>query len=244
MSPSPPNNDRSMTDDVQTSRSSFSTVRRLVRKDLYLNRWLIAGSWVAAFVALGLLAGGSDTSFFMGGVLLVTVLIGLGAILATHTVVEESQHQTFPFIMSLPVSTRQVAASKILANALGFGSTWSLLLLGALGLIMISDDLSNGLVVYALIILTEVAMSTCLILAVAMATHSLPWTIGVMVCGNLFFNGFLFSLFRTPTFLATAESPNIVWPSEALAMLYTELAGIVLLLGIAYVVSARRKDIL
>ncbi len=225
-------------------RSRARTVAQLIRKDVYLQRWLSGGALLAGSVALGLVASGSEARFYMGGVLLVTVLIGLGATVAILTVVEERQQQNLPFIMSLPVSIRQYATAKILANLLIFGAIWSVLLAAGLVLILINDQLPNGLVVYAIIILTEILVSTCLILAVAMITQSLPGTLGVMVLGNLFFNGFLFHMLRTPAFAAAAESPSVVWPPEALSLLFAELAGVVLLLGIAYAVSIRRKDVL
>lgn len=222
----------------------MNIVARLIRKDLYLHRWLGAGALALAIVALGLLAGGGEARFYMGGVLLATVLIGLGATLAILTVVEERQRQTLPFIMSLPVSAKQVAAAKILANLLIFGFIWAVLLLGSLAIIRIRDDLPDGVTVYAIIVLTEIVVSTCLILAVAMATQSLPWTIGTMICGNLVFNGFVFQMFRDPAFVAAAESPGVVWPAEAVTLLLVELAIIAPLLGIAYAVSTRRKDVL
>ena len=222
----------------------YRVVARLIRKDCYLHRWLSVGSMGAGIVALGLVASGGAARFYMGCVLLVTVLIALGATLTILSVVEERQEQTLPFIMSLPVSVQQYAAAKILANLLIFGATWSVLLLGALSLILISDKLPNGLVVYALILSGEILLSTCAILAVAMITRSLPWTIGTMIFGNLVFNGVVFQLFRSPTFIAAAESPSVVWPLEALSLLFAELACIALLLTIAYAISTRRKDVL
>ncbi len=174
----------------------------------------------------------------MGGVLAVTVLIGLGATLAILTVVEERQQP------NLPISARQVAAAKILANALIFGTVWAVLLLGSLALIWLRDDLPDGVTVFAIIVATEIAASTCLILTVAMITRSLAWSLGTMVGGNLVFNGFVFQMFRTAAFAAAAEGPTVAWPPQALSLLLAELAGIALLLGIAFVVSTRRKDVL
>ncbi|MEM7355316.1 MAG: hypothetical protein AAF657_31180 [Acidobacteriota bacterium] len=220
------------------------TLWPLIRKDLDLQRRLTIASLVVGVVALALLSGGSGVLFYLGCVLLITVLVGHGATLAILTVVEERQQQTLPFIMSLPVTASQVAAAKIVANGLLFGVVWWMLLGGALAIIRGRGDLPDGLLVYAIIVLTEVALSTCLILMVAMATRSLPWTIGTMVCGNLVFNGFVFYLFRTSTFAAAAESSAVVWPAPAVTVLLAELVGIVLLLAAAYLLAIRRKDVL
>lgn len=230
--------------EVAEARPAPGVLVPLIRKDLYLHRKLSGAALALGIVALVLLAGGGAARFHMGSVLMITVLVGLGATLAIHTVVEERQHKTLPFIMSLPVSGKQYAAAKIAANVLIFGSVWTLLLLGSLTIILTRGDLPDGLTAYAIIVLTEIAVSNCSILAVAMATQSLPWTIGIMVFGNLVFNGFVFEMFRDPSFAAATESPGIVWPPEALSLLLAEIVGILVLLGIAYVISIRRRDVL
>ncbi len=222
----------------------MNVVTQLIRKDVYLHRQLGVASLVLGVVALGLLAGGGETRLYMGGVLAVTVLIGLGATLAILTVVEERQQQNLPFIMSLPISPRQYAAAKILANALVFGAVWVLLVAGSQALIWIRADLPDGVTVFAILVAVEIVASTCLILAVAMITRSLAWSLGTMVGGNLAFNGFVFQMFRTTAYAGAAESPAVVWPPQALTLLLVELAAIALLLGIAFVVSTRRKDVL
>ncbi len=224
--------------------SSRRIVQQLVLKDLGFLRWANIGSLVAGLAALGLLAHGSAAGFYAGQVLLVTVLIVLGALAASLTVIDERKEKTLPFIMSLPVSPRQFAVAKILANALIFGSTWVVLVVGTLAVIQVSDHLPNGMTAYAVLILTEIAMSTCLILMVAMITESLPWTIATMIVGNLFINAFFYIVASLPSFAVTAESHTIVWPRDALGLLWVELVAIVLLLATTYLVSSRRKDVL
>ena len=217
---------------------------QLIRKDLYLSRWFCVGSLLVGLVALGLLAGGGGTRLYMGGVLMATVLIAHGAIVVAFSVLEERQRKTLPFLLSLPVSVEQYAAAKILANVLSFGMVWIFLLLGTLAIVLSRDDLPNGLVAYLLIALGEIFVSTCVILAVAMATESLPLTLATMMVGNLVFNGFSFQIPRLSSFAAAAESPEIVWPPQALSLLLMEWVAIVMVLAAAYVLSVRRRDIL
>ena len=223
--------------------SSRQILRYLILKDVYLHRWLIAVAAVGGIGALGLLSGGGEIRFYMGGVLLVTVLIGLGAGLAVLTAVDEHKEGTLPFLLSLPISLGHYAAAKILTNLLIFGTVWILLLLSSLGLVLGRDDLPNGLVVYVVVGFVEIFWSTCIILAVALVSQALTWTIGAIVAGNLVFNGFLFYLMNTPAFVSAAASPQVVWPASALSLLFAELLGIVFVLGIAYVGATRRKDI-
>lgn len=221
-----------------------STTILLLRKDMYLHRWLSWGSILGGILALALMAGRNEAAFHMGAVLMVTVLIAHGAVLIAQAVVEEHQQQTMPFVLSLPVSIKQYIVAKILANLLIFGMIWGSLLLGTLALFLFREALPDGLVVYVLVIFSQILLSTSLMLTVALITRSMPWTIGTMMIGNLVFNGFVFYMFRTEAFRLAAASPSVVWPPEALSLLFTELAAVALLLGIAYGIASRRKDIL
>lgn len=224
--------------------SSAGLIWRLITKDVHLHHRVSVGSIGLGAVAILLLAGPGGAGLFMGGVLMVTVLIALGAGLVFLTVIEERQQRTLPFLLTLPISRKHYALSKIATNGLLFGIPWSLLVLASLALILHSADLPDGLVAPMVIAAGEIALSTSLILLVAMVSQSLVWTIAMTILGNLLFNGFVFLLFNTPVFAATAESPEISWPPEALLLVAAEIAGIVLLCGLAYAVSSRRKDIL
>lgn len=227
-----------------TGRAHSNTVWRLILKDVHLQRWNWSGALVAGLLAIGAMALGGGIGLYMGGVLMVTVLVAHGTSLAILTVVEERQQQTLPFILSLPVSRSQHTLAKILGNLLIFGATWGILLAGSLAVVLGSADLPDGLVAYVVLVAVEILVSTCLILSVAMVTQSLAWSIGTMIAGNLVFNGFVFLLFNTPAFVASAESPSVVWPVEVLSLLAIGLACAILALGLAFVISVRRKDVL
>lgn len=224
--------------------SAGERIRLLVRKDIHLYYRVSLGSLVFGGMALWLLANPGGAKLYMGGVLMVTVLIALGAGIAFLTVIEERQKQTRPFVLSLPVSPGQEALAKILANALLFGAPWIVLVLAILATILHHTDLPDGAVVPVILVALEIVLSTSLILAVAMISQSLIWTIAVTILGNVLFNGFVFQIFNTPAFAGATESQEITWSPEALQLLGAEIAGIVLLCGLAYTASSRRKDIL
>ncbi|MEM7588427.1 MAG: hypothetical protein AAF560_33875 [Acidobacteriota bacterium] len=223
--------------------SSSQLIWRLILKDFYFQRWIAAGSLLAGLIALGLILTGSDIGFYSGLVLMMTSLIALGAVSVILTVVDEHKDGNAAFVMSLPVSPHQDAAAKILANLLIFGSAWFPLMAAMLGLIL-SDALPDGLVIYTLIIFTQIAVNTCLVLAVAMVTRSLPLSIGVMLICNLFYNIFLFWVVNLPSYSETSESSGVAWPADAVSVLGVELLAIALLLSVAHVVTSRRKDFL
>ena len=78
-------------------------VKQLILKDWYFNRGVILFYLVAGVGALALVGFAVNSGmFYMGSILLITALIGLGIHLTMATVVNERKEKTLPFIMSLP----------------------------------------------------------------------------------------------------------------------------------------------
>ncbi|HKI00712.1 MAG TPA: hypothetical protein VKK31_01910 [Thermoanaerobaculia bacterium] len=217
-------------------------VKRLILKDWYFNRWTIVSYIAAGAVALVLLGMGNEGAFFAGTILLVTVLIALGIHLTMATVVEERKEMTLPFVMSLPISAREYTTAKILANLLIFLVPWGTLLIASFALIAGSAALPDGLIPFTAVVLTEIFVSTCLILAVALVSESQGWTIGAIVLGNLGFNGFLYFVSHIPSMGSTMKGPDIIWNQAAVTLLLAELAAVLLLLGLTFWLQSRKTD--
>ena len=219
-----------------------SMVKRLILKDWYLQRWAIAGYLAAGVLAVALLAVGSEAAFYGGSVLLVSVLITAGIHLAFATVLLERKEQTLAFVMSLPISAREYTTAKIVGNLLMFLIPWATLVLASVIVILGAESLQDGLIPVTVVIFTEIFVSTCLLLGVALVSESQGWTVGTLVAGNLFFNFFIYGIFRIPAIAAASKSAAIVWGGPVMALLATEAAAIVLLLGITFVLQDRKTD--
>jgi len=217
-------------------------VKRLILKDWYFHRFTIVGYLAIGAVALALLATGGEGSFFAGSILLITVLISLGIHLAMATVVAERTEQTLPFVMSLPISPREYTTAKILANMLIFLVPWVTLVLGTFAVIAGRPGVPKGLIPYFALILTEIFVSYCVILGVALVSESQAWTIGAMVLGNLAFNAFLYWVAHIPAIAASMKTNSIVWSPLILRLLSAELATVVVLLGLTFFLQNRKTD--
>ncbi len=57
-------------------------VKRLMFKEWYFQRWLIAGYMAGGIVALASLAGSTNGSFYIATVVLITVMVGCGVQIA------------------------------------------------------------------------------------------------------------------------------------------------------------------
>lgn len=100
------------------SGASLAPVVRLVRKDLSLMRRPLLAYTAAAGVAVALAAGPATRG--LGITLALNVLIGLSFHVTIDPVLGERQRRTLPFVLSLPVSPRDVAAAKLAAAYLMF----------------------------------------------------------------------------------------------------------------------------
>jgi ABC-2 type transport system permease protein len=223
---------------------NHSGITRLILKDWYLQRWTVLASVAAGAAALGVIAAGGKVAALLGIVLLATVIIAVGAQLAVSTIVSERAGQTLAFVMSLPISYREYTAAKILGNLLIFLVPWLALVLGSFATIAVTPGLPLGLVPYVAIMSTEILVSTCLVVAVALATESQGWTIGAVMVGNLALNGVGYVVAHIAAISNGMEGPRIGWSSTASAILAAEFATITLLLGLTFFWQSRKKDFL
>jgi ABC-2 type transport system permease protein len=223
---------------------SDSMVMRLVLKDWHFQRSAIAGYLVAGGVALFLTGIGSEGSFYAGTVLVITILITLGIHLAMATVVTERTEQTLPFIMSLPISPREYTTAKILANVLIFMIPWLTLVIGTIAVIAGRSAVPDGLIPFSTVILTEIFAAYLIVLSVAIVSESMAWTVAAMVTTNLFFQFFIYHVARIPQIAREIKGDRAQWSAPVLALLGTEVALMVALLAITFVLQNRKKDFL
>ena len=222
---------------------NYSMVKRLILKDWYLQRWLILASLPAGAVTLGIIAFGGKAGFFIGLLLLVTVIIAVGAQLAVATMVSERKEQTLAFAMSLPISYREYTAAKILGNLLIFLVPWITLVLGSFAILMYPPE-HHGMIPYVAIMAAEILASTCLIFAVALISESQGWTVGAIIVGNLVLNGFGYFVGHIPSIAKGMDSATLNWSPAASFLLLGEFTTIALLLGLTFFVQSRKKDFL
>lgn len=228
---------------------NLNLVKELILKDWYLQRGPILISLFGSVVAVAITITGGKPGFMLGLIALVTILIGFGANLAMATIVNERKEQTLPFVMSLPISFREYTASKILGNLLIFLVPWSAigLAVGALFLLLPPSGPSgvpHGLIPYVAIMLTEMLVSTTLVASVAITTESQRWTIGMIMVGNLAFNGFGYLVAHADSMARSMWSPAMQWTPTAVGLVVAEFAAIALMLSLTFAIQSRKKDFL
>jgi hypothetical protein len=223
---------------------NYSMVKRLILKDWYLQRWSIVAAIAGGAITLAVIVTGGKAGFLLGVIGLVTVLIAVGAQVAMATTVLERKEQTLPFVMSLPVSYREYTAAKILAILSIFLLPWLTLVFGSLVILTISPESPGGLIPYAAIMATEILVSTCLVVAVAVTSESQGWTIGAIMVGNLALNVAGYYVAHIPSIARGMYGHTVLWSPAASVLLLAEFGMAVLLLGLTFFFQARRTDFL
>lgn len=217
-----------------------SIVRQLILKDLYLVRWMIAGSIAAGVVAVAMMPLGK-TSAYIGGVSLVCVLILLNIFLVMGGVVQEKKDKVLLFILSLPVSTTEYTVAKVLANAIAFTVPW--LVLTAANIVMIDvSRIPNGILPFWVAVLGYLLFYYCALLAVSLVKDSTGWHTTAIVVGNVSVNFLIPILLSRPSVAAHIEGPTAVWTADIVAFIAIELLAGVAALWLAVYLYTRRPD--
>jgi ABC-2 type transport system permease protein len=224
---------------------NIAMVCRLIWKDWYLNKAGILASLIAGVATLALVAAmhASQLALILGMIVVVTILIGMGAMVMMSASSERRQ-LTLPFVMSLPISYWEYTLSKIVGGMLIFFALWVPLIAASVATILLTPGIPHGMIPFVLIMAVEILMSTCLITAVAVTTESHGWTIAVAQVGSISLNAIGWSIIRLPEIGGSMRSATVRWTGTATTLLMAELALIVLMLAVTFFVQARKRDFL
>ena len=214
-------------------------VRQLVLKDLYLVRWMIAGSIAAGLVALAMMPLGR-VSAYVGGVSLICVLIILNIFLVMG-VVQERKDKVLLFVLSLPISTTEYTIAKVLANVIAFTIPWLVLTIANIALIHLSQ-IPNGILPFWLTVLAYLLAYYFVLLAVSLVTDSTGWHTTAIIVGNVSVNFLIPFLLRRPSVVAHAEAATAVWTTDIIAMIGVEILTGLAALALAVYFHSRRRD--
>ncbi len=162
---------------------SSSIMRRLILKDIYLNRMFIVGSLLAVLLSL-FVATLSETGFTIGGLTFITTMVALGIFVAMYGVVRERENKSWLFVVSLPISVLQYYVAKLVAALVSFLLPWGLSLLATVAVVLWVEDLPNGLLPFFILLMLFLFHNFTIFLAVALLTKSEAWIGATIVITN------------------------------------------------------------
>lgn len=214
----------------------------LIRKDLRLLLVPVLFYLAVGVVSIGMMGVERHAWFYAGSILLITALIGLGFHPTMATIVGERKEQTLAFVMSMPITPADYTWSKVAANLLMFFVPWALLLVACASLIVARPSMPDGLIPYAVILFGAIAAGAVLILAVAIATESLQFTIATQIVCNLAFQAVMYAASNATGIKANMKGETIVWNASVYQFIGTELAIAAVALAAMLWLQSRKTD--
>jgi hypothetical protein len=218
-------------------------IRRLILKDWYLSRVPLALLAVAGTAAIALLFLRREATGYIALTSSFISLILLGNILPTTTIVNERKHRNLAFVMSLPISTADYTAAKMIGNVTAFAAVWTAIAGTIIGIFARSTEF-GGMTPVIVVAALAPFVAFCLIVAVAMITESEIGSIVTMAATNIAYSFAGFFLARLPGIRATLKSPVPVWTDTVLAIISVEVGVIVLAIVATFYFQSRKTDFL
>lgn len=206
-----------------------SMLARLIAKDLEFNRSLIIGGTLAGLAAIFLMGA----SRIVGMIAFVTVVVVCGIFLGLVGVTRERTDKSALFVLSLPVSTLQYTAAKVLSALISFLVPWTVLLTAGIVLSQLDATSAGGLPLF-ISLMTLLLTNFFVLVTVGIMTTSELWITAAMIGTNL----------SVPLFFAQSspDSARASWAPGIVAGFAAEAAIILLCVGLLLYTQSRRKD--
>lgn len=218
-------------------------VRKLIHKELFLHRWLIAGATAGGVAGL-LAAATGEVGFNVGFLLWLTALIALGVMLALFGVANERKERAQLFVLSLPLAPGDYVRAKLLGLLLCFGLAWAVLSAGALGLVIAAPGIPDGLLPYGVLLCAFMLLNFSLVLCASLHIKSEAAMGGVIILTNMSVSLFMMGVTRVPGVGSHMLQATPTWTAAFWQLLAAEVALTLLALTLPLVVAARRRDML
>jgi ABC-2 type transport system permease protein len=222
-----------------------SIVIRLIAKDLFLYRFLIASAVIGGIASLAIsrLGAGDNmrTGLNVGFLLFITTIIAFGIFIPMVGILKEKQDKSQLFVLSLPVSAAQYAGAKVGAALIAFLLPWSFLTGGVVLGTAVSAHPDGG-IPFFVVMMTFLLANFCLLTAVVVITMSEPWAIAGILITNISVTLFMFYVGNLPGIAGRGRDAVATWSPAILTVLAIEIAVILLSLGLAFLLPSRKKD--
>lgn len=217
--------------------------RRLIAKELYLNRWMMAGTAVAAALAAFACAFGA-TAFNVGALAWITALIACGVMLALYGVTQERKENSLQFVLSLPISIRGYVFAKTAGLMLSYLVPWLVATAAAIALVLASPGVPDGLLPYVAVLSGFLLANFSVVLCGALHARSEAAVVALVIITNMAVSIFMFVVSALPGIRDHLTGPVPVWNGTIAAVLLVELSVLAIAIALPLATTARRRDFL
>ncbi|MEJ0084270.1 MAG: ABC-2 transporter permease [Pseudomonadota bacterium] len=217
-------------------------VRKLIAKEIYVNRWFIAGAAISGVVSVLIAGSGGKAAFNIGALTWVTTVIAFGVMLGIYGIANERKEHSLLFVLSLPLSTGDYVRAKQAGLLLTFLAPWLVSSAAAVALILVHADIPDGLVPFTVLLCVFMLANFSVVLCGALHATSEAWMTTLIIVTNMAVSVFMFSVVAIPGIGTSMLAPTAVWNDTVWAVLGLELLIFILALAMPWFVAARRRD--
>jgi ABC-2 type transport system permease protein len=218
-----------------------TVVRKLIAKELYVNRWFMASGAFAGVVSV-LIAATGKLGFNVGSLTWITTIIALGVMFAIYGIQNERKEHSLLFVLSLPLSPADYVRAKQIGLALCYLVPWLVSSVAAIALVLVKDDVPDGLLPYVILLCTFLATNFSLVLCGALHATSEGLMTAVIVITNMAVTLFMFLIGGIGDINSHMYGPTPIWNSAFWTVLTVELITLALAFSLPFFVAARRRD--
>jgi ABC-2 type transport system permease protein len=217
--------------------------RKLIAKELFVNRWFIAIG-AAAGVASTMVATLGQTGFNVGGLAWLTTIIAIGVMFALYGVMNERKEHTLQFVMSLPLSIADYVRAKVLGLSLCFFIVWLVSCAAAFVLVFAKQSIPDGFAPYLVLLCVFMLANFSVVLLGTLQARSEAQTSAIIVITNMGVSIFMFTVAPIAGIKEHMWVAAPVWNSTFWTVLVCELAVLVIAFTLPFFLAARRRDFL
>lgn len=218
-------------------------VRKLIAKELYVNRWPMAAA--AAATALSAFACSfGPMAFNIGALGWLTAVIACGVMLAIYGVMNERKEQSLQFVLSLPLSIGQYVFAKSAGLLLGYGLPWLVATGSAVALVLLSPTVGDGMLPFVLLLCGFMLANFAVVLCAALHARSEAAISAAIILTNMSVSLFLFVVGAQPGIRDHMSAPAPVWNGTFFSVLAVEAVVLLLAVVLPLLTVARRRDFL
>ncbi|HUQ12540.1 MAG TPA: ABC-2 transporter permease [Steroidobacteraceae bacterium] len=217
--------------------------RKLIAKELYVNRWFIGGGSVTAAASVALAAAGGG-AFNIGALTWLTTVIAFGVMLGIYGVVNERKEQSLQFVLSLPISIADYVRAKLFGLLLAFLIMWVAATASAVLVVLLAAKVPDGLLPYVLLLCFFMLANFCVVLCGALHARSEALVTGTIIVTNMGVSVFMFTVGLFPSLREHMFGATPVWNTTFFNVLIVELIVLVIAVVLPLVTVSRRRDFL
>jgi ABC-2 type transport system permease protein len=217
--------------------------RKLIAKELYMNRWFIIGSAIAAVLSVGICAFG-EAAFNIGALTWLTTVIAFGVMIALYGVMNERKEHSLQFVLSLPISVGDYVRAKLFGLLLSYAVVWLVASAGAVALVLLAPRVPDGLLPYTLLLCFFMFANYAVVLCAALHARTEAMTTAAIVVTNMAVSVFMFTVGTLPGLRTYMFGPTPVWNDTFFNVLIAELIVFAIAVTLPLATAARRRDFL